>query len=102
MCLLHYVVALDGADCILMLESGGYLTARLAADDIKLMSSYFPKYIKLVCCRGSRADGDHLWQGIAWASVTLLCRSDAFSLDSMYLPADVVYPLSMCCLPFTR
>ena len=58
MCLLHYVVALDGADCILMLESGGYLTARLAADDIKLMSSYFPKYIKLVCCRGSRADGD--------------------------------------------
>ena len=85
-----------------MLVFGGQCATRRVIDDVERIPSCSPESSKLVCCRGSRADGDHLWQGIAWASVTLLCRSDAFSLDSMYLPADVVYPLSMCCLPFTR
>ena len=56
--------ASDGAGCILMLVSGGKFNTRLVADDIKPISSYFPKWTTLVCCRGSRADGDGMWQGI--------------------------------------
>ena len=85
-----------------MLVFGGQSPPRRVADDIKRISSCSPASSKLVCCHVSRADGDQMWQGIVWTTVTLLGHSDAFSLDSMYLPADVVYPLSMCCLVFTR
>ena len=85
-----------------MLVFGGQCAPRRVADDIKRISTCFSESPELVCCRGSRADGDQMWQEIVWTSVALLCRSDAFSLDSMYHPADVVYPLSMCFLGFTR
>ena len=38
----RYVVASDGAGCILMLVSSGYFTTRLVADDIKISRPIFP------------------------------------------------------------
>ena len=46
-----------------MLVFGGQCTPR-RADDIKRISSCFPKWSKLVFYRGSRADGDQMWQRI--------------------------------------
>ena len=75
-----------------MLVFGGQCAPRRVADDIKRLSTCFSESPELVCCGGSRADGDQMWQGKVWTSATLLCCSDAFWLDSMYFPADVFHP----------